>query len=247
MTSYLITGASRGLGLAMVQALVSQPANQVTKIFAAYRTKTDGITELSSSHNGRVVPVRMDVTSPDEIRAAVTEVERALEGQPLDVLINNAGAAPTTPGGIVEMNDLTATLDLNLVGVQRVTQSFMPLLEKSAVKKIVNISSTMGCFAYQEYLAQVKTPAYKVSKAALNMLTLLWAQEYGPKGYVIAGLSPGYVKTDLSGDAADLEVSEAIPAIMKAIEGMSPDDNGRLLDIKLPGWEPRYLGGPQPW
>lgn len=96
------------------------------------------------------------------------------------------------------------------------------------------------------------------------MLTVQYSTELAGKGYTVAALSPGvssssvrckqlltrrqWVKTDLGGkDFADLELSEAIPAITERILGASKEDNGKFLDVKVPGWEQKYNGGNPPW
>lgn len=103
MASYLITGASRGIGLAMARTLASKPANEVSVIFAAARTQTDDLKRLVAQSSGRIHPVSMDVESKNSIQAAVATVEHALSGKGLDVLINNAGIMPSTRGGIENM------------------------------------------------------------------------------------------------------------------------------------------------
>lgn len=103
MSSYLISGASRGIGLAICDSLAAKPASEVSIVFAAYRTYTDDLKQLVSKSNGRVEPLSMDVSKEDEIKKGFTQVEKSLNGKGLDVLVNNAGILPTTPGGITQM------------------------------------------------------------------------------------------------------------------------------------------------
>jgi NAD(P)-dependent dehydrogenase (short-subunit alcohol dehydrogenase family) len=103
MASYLITGASRGIGLALSEALAAKPSSEVSVVFAAYRTFTDELKQLVSKSNGRVEAVPMDVVQEDQAKKAAAHVEKALDGKGLDVLVNNAGVVPITPGGIVGM------------------------------------------------------------------------------------------------------------------------------------------------
>lgn len=103
MASYLITGASRGLGLGLITALVAKPSTEVSVVFAAVRTETKEIKELAAQSSGRVVIVNMDVASEESVKQAFSQVTDNLAGKGLDVLINNAGVLPTTPGGIEAM------------------------------------------------------------------------------------------------------------------------------------------------
>lgn len=103
MASYLVTGTSRGIGLALCEALAAKPASEVSVVFAAYRTYTDGLKQLVAKSDGRIKAVAMDVTDEAQIKDAAMLVEKALDNKGLDVLINNAGVAPLTPGGIATM------------------------------------------------------------------------------------------------------------------------------------------------
>lgn len=103
MASYLITGTSRGIGLALCEALAAKPSSEVSVVFAAYRTYTDDLKHLVAKSNGRIEAVAMDVTDEAQIKEAAVHVEKALKTKGLDVLINNAGVAPLTPGGITTM------------------------------------------------------------------------------------------------------------------------------------------------
>lgn len=104
MSSYAITGTSRGIGLNLVTFLASRPASEVRFIAAAARKKTPALQKLTERYPGRVVFVPVDVTKKDSVGAAVRTVEQALgpDGG-IDVLINNAGIMTFTPNGIQEM------------------------------------------------------------------------------------------------------------------------------------------------
>ena len=104
MASFLITGASRGLGLALVQELAALPASDVTKVFATARADASALQELVKKASGRVVFLQLDVTSEPSIQQAAAEVEANLAGKGLDVLINNAGVCQYTSGGIQSMS-----------------------------------------------------------------------------------------------------------------------------------------------
>lgn len=103
MASYLITGASRGFGLALARELVSLPATDVGKIIASARGDSPDLNELAKSSSGRVVIVKLDVTNHESIKQAAAEVEGKLEGRGLDVLINNAGVCQYATDGVKSM------------------------------------------------------------------------------------------------------------------------------------------------
>ena len=103
MATYLITGCSRGLGLAMAKQLASAPPSQVAKIFATSRSDSAELQSLVSSSSGRVVQVKLDAASVDSARAAASTVQSQLGGKGIDVLINNAGIMNYTPDGIQTM------------------------------------------------------------------------------------------------------------------------------------------------
>lgn len=88
-------------------------------------------------------------------------------------------------------DNLAEAFNVNVMSVQNMTTVFLPLLEKGKLKKVANISTTVSSFAYQDIFGRVPAPAYKVTKAALNMLTLQWGLEYRDKGFTIFGVSPG--------------------------------------------------------
>ena len=103
MSTYLITGTSRGIGLNMASHLASKPASEVSTVFAAARTETDALKQLIAQSSGRVQFVKIDVVDQESVKKAAAEVEQTLGDKGLDVLINNVGLMPFTPGGIETM------------------------------------------------------------------------------------------------------------------------------------------------
>lgn len=104
MSSYLVTGSSRGLGLCLVTTLAARPAEQVRFIAATARSKTAAIQDLIDKYPDRVAFVPMETTSQESVQAAAREVEKLLGPDAgLDVVVNNAGVMPWTRGGTSEM------------------------------------------------------------------------------------------------------------------------------------------------
>jgi NAD(P)-dependent dehydrogenase (short-subunit alcohol dehydrogenase family) len=103
MASYLITGAARGIGFALVKTLASMPKSDVATIFATSRSQSATLKELAGNNPDRVVFVELEVTNEASIQNAVKLVGEKLNGKGLDVLINNAGIMGTAPGGAPAM------------------------------------------------------------------------------------------------------------------------------------------------
>ncbi|KAB8279207.1 hypothetical protein BDV30DRAFT_202351 [Aspergillus minisclerotigenes] len=255
MASYLITGTSRGLGLALVSQLLSLPASQVASIFATSRSAqpSPNLKDLIDQSSGRASYIQLDVTDTISIRTAARQIECQLHGRGLDVLINNAGIQPVTKGGAEYMDNLTDTFNTNVNAPHEVIRTFLPLLRKGDRKVITNISTTLGSIGTASPFMAKLTPAYNITKAALNMLTVQYALSLGDEGFTVFCVSPGWLKTDLGGPRADLPVSTGAEAVTKIIlEANQKDTNGKFLNIHVPGWEQtegfnQYDGAEIPW
>ncbi|OAL23532.1 hypothetical protein AYO20_10977 [Fonsecaea nubica] len=238
MSAYLVTGAGRGLGLEFVNQLSKLPEDQVSTIFAATRSApSDALSELITRSHGKVVHLPMVITDKDSIKRAVSQVDETLAGKGLDVLINNAGVMPWTMNGIETMDDIGDVFKVNVEAVHDVTAAFLPLLRKGVQKKVLNITSTLGSISMVHGYVFASTPAYKVSKAALNMLTVQYALELGKEGFTFLLVSPGWLKTDLGGDQADLPVEVGAQATLDILFKSTTEDNGKSKNILVPGWE----------
>lgn len=243
MSSYLITGCSRGLGLALVKELALLPASEVTQIFATTRSSAPGqaLQDTISCNPNRVHHVQLDVDRKASVAAAATAVEKHLGPAGLDVLINNAGILGNSlTSNIVEMTDLTSVFTTNVLGVHDVSVAFLPLLRAGRGKKILNISSTLGSLsmALTTFLVHVPTPAYDISKAALNMLTLQWSKTLASEGFCVCTVSPGNLKTELGGmgvpERAELEPKVGARGVIEIARTARAEDTGRLRNVLIP-------------
>jgi len=143
MATYLITGASRGIGLELTKQLLELPASKVSKVFAIARNaESDAINQLVKEYSDRLYPVSASVDDHASVQKAAETVKTKLSGHGLDVLVNNAAISGLTSGSIknMDLDQLTQILNVNVVGVQRVTAAFMPLLEQGTQKKVINMS-----------------------------------------------------------------------------------------------------------
>ncbi|EME88300.1 uncharacterized protein MYCFIDRAFT_25665 [Pseudocercospora fijiensis CIRAD86] len=196
-----VTGANRGIGFSIVQAL-SQRASNVTLIVAAraYAKAQDAVDQLRSQ--GVPIPLQpleLDVSQDDSVLRAVNLVEEKY-GR-LDVLINNAGVAPTSPStDIANFRASWATvLDTNVTSIALVATLFLPLLRASDDPKVLNVSSARGSLALVTSGANPPTDkiAYSVSKAALNLLTIEMSHSLPELEWQV--VSPGWCKTAFNG------------------------------------------------
>jgi NAD(P)-dependent dehydrogenase (short-subunit alcohol dehydrogenase family) len=201
MTTTLITGANRSLGLETTRRLIDAGHT----VYAGMRDPANG--DAARELGAHVV--QLDVTDAASVGAAVAQLPE------LDVLINNAGIL----GGSFDVDDLdadtmTSVLDTNVVGIVRVTQAALPLLRRSHNPVIVNVASGVGWprylvdEAHDEY--PVKAVPYAASKAAVVALTVQYAKNL-PQMRVNAS-DPGYTATDFNRHNGHQTVSEGTDA-----------------------------------
>jgi NAD(P)-dependent dehydrogenase (short-subunit alcohol dehydrogenase family) len=231
MTTTLITGATKGLGLEAARRLVAAGHT----VYLGARDEHRG-QEAASRVGGR--PVRLDVTRDDCVEAAAALIRG--EAGHLDVLVNNAGiTGGRKPPGETTAADLLAVYDTNVFGVVRVTRAFLPLLAESSAPVIVNVSSGMGSLAITTDPARFESTLvglpYQSSKSALNMLTTQYAKAY--PAMRINVVDPGYTATDLNGHRGTQTVEEGAEIIV------------RMASIGADGPTGGYFSaaGPVPW
>lgn len=189
----LVTGANRGIGLEVCRQL----AGRGHRVLLTARDREKAVTAAGTvDPSGRhVVPHVLDITDQHSVDAMAQLVDEA-EGR-LDVLVNNAAISYDTWARATTA-DLTAVheaVETNLFGAWRVTQAFLPLLRRSPHPRIVNVSSEGGSLNGMGG----GTPAYSVSKAALNALTRVLAGELGTDRILVNAVCPGWTATDMGG------------------------------------------------
>ena len=206
----VITGASRGLGRAAANHFATHDGDHVV---AALRRPAELETLRSklALEGYRLECRRLDVTDP----ATVGELADWLGERygRVDVLINNAGIQLDRFSMSVldlPLDTLRATLETNLYGALRVTQALMPLLRNSAHGRVVNLSSGMG------QLSEMGTgsPAYRISKTALNALTTILAAELRDTPIKVNAVCPGWCRTDLGGPEAPRSPEQGIDSVV---------------------------------
>ncbi|HSF31050.1 MAG TPA: SDR family oxidoreductase [Candidatus Tectomicrobia bacterium] len=229
MLRILITGANRGLGLEFVRQYLEQGAH----VFAACRrpTTASSLHRLQAQFSEQLTIVALDVADAAVIRAAHDTVHTQVDS--LDVLINNAAIyssrgshEPSERLGELSFEDALTVLRVNAVAPLLVAQQFLGLLRASRRAKLISISSGYGSVSantggFPYY--------YSASKAALNMYMRSLATDAKRWGITTVLLDPGWVRTDMGGPSAPTTPQEAVAAMMRVIDALTPRHNGRFL------------------
>ena len=221
--TFLVTGANRGIGLALTRQL--RLAGHKVIALARDINKSD---ELRSLTEDVFTLDTTDISSIDKLA-------RQLHNVPIDCIINNATIAPSNERlGDINIDHFASAFQTNVVGALRLIQQLQLNLAQSRMKKVINISSDLGSFQRQNPCLLY---GYQTSKAALNMLTVLLDKELKQAGFTCLAIHPGSVKTRLNIEGL-LSTDESAKAIIALIYTSSITDGGKWLD---------YNGESVPW
>ena len=195
----LVTGANRGIGRALVHALLARGGR---KVYAAAR-RPDSLADLVAGAPDRVVPLRLDVTQAAQVRQAAEQAGDA------DLLVNNAAILGYAFAGFEDPLWLDAArqeYETNVVGALRVSQAFAPVLARNGGGAIVNLSSVAGLVGMPPVLT------YSSTKAALHSLTQSTRQMLREQGTRVFGVYPGPVETEMAAELPMEKTSAAVVA-----------------------------------
>lgn len=225
MTTVLITGTNRGIGL----ELARQYASDGNKVLACCRNPGEA-KALKALENVEVFP--LDVTDDASVKA----LKANLGDRPLDILVNNAGIN-LEPQSFEEMDfdKWEETFRVNSIGPFRVVQALIDNVKAGKDKKIITISSKMGSVGNVYYGGSI---AYSSSKAAVNMVTKILANRFRGDGIIAVPLHPEWVRTDMGGPGARLSTEESATGLRKVIAGLTLETSGRFF---------QYDGEELPW
>ena len=235
----LITGANKGIGKDSARQL----ATHGYQVYIGSRDEARGqaaVDELRASGLKDVHLLVIDVTSDDSVKKAFETLSTKISA--LDVLVNNAGVAEAGLKLPLEesITEVIATYEVNVFGLIRVTNAFIPLLKKSLSGHVINVSSALGSL---ELLSNPTSPyygfnclGYNSSKSAVNQITISYAKALKEFGIKVNATHPGYVATDINGNTGTLTVAEGakstVDLVLQGADG--PTGTFSDKDSKLP-------------
>lgn len=215
--TYVITGANRGIGLELTRHLIDRG----DRVIATARQPI-----LANELQALGVKVEaLDVTDPNSVRRFAAGLAR----EPVDVLLNNAGiGVGGAPFEKLDIDTMADYFQVNTMGPLRVTQALLPNLRLGKSKRIAQLTSRMGSIDDNESGGAY---AYRASKAALNMVNKSLSIELAARGFVCVVLHPGWVQTDMGGNAAPTTVAESVAGLVQVLDDLGPQHNGGFYDF----------------
>ncbi len=230
MTAVLVTGANRGIGLEFVRQYSADGA----EVIACCRDPEAAaeLRALADASGGRVRMMKLDVASAADIAA----LKQALAGQPIGILINNAGiSGPRRQSSDdIDLEGWLETFRVNTVAPVAVAQALHANLKAGREKKLAAITSGLGSTAGnggQRY-------AYRSSKAALNNAMRGLSRDWAGDGIAVGIFHPGWVKTDMGGQGAPVTPEASVRGLRQRIAELGPKNSGDYRD---------YMGAAIPW
>ncbi|CAL8303546.1 unnamed protein product [Merluccius merluccius] len=246
--SALITGANRGLGLELVRQMAEGRSAGTRHLLACCRhpdgPRSEALQELAKRHPEVITVLQLDTTDLSSIQKCSQQAGSLLGAGGLNLLINNAGIIAHGTMQTTSPEEMLATFNTNVMGPMNVTKEFLAHLRAAAAASgtagmscskaaVINISSVLGSvdITAQSYSAYPAL-AYRISKAALNMMTACAAQEFKQSDILFAVLHPGWVKTDMGGEGAEIEASESVGGMLRVMDSLTEKQNGAFLNYK---------------
>lgn len=218
MATILVTGTNRGIGLEFVRQYAADGA----RVIACCRDPAKA--ESLKAVKGDIKIMALDVTNPNSARKLASD----LGGEPIDILINNAGVfGPEQQGADdTDYEGILETLRVNSVGPLMVSQALKDNVGRGRDKKIAVITSMMGSIAD----ASGGYVAYRASKAALNMIMHVVAHDWAP---ILIGIyHPGWVQTDMGGPGATVTPQDSVQGLRLQIARLNQGTSGKFHDFR---------------
>jgi NAD(P)-dependent dehydrogenase (short-subunit alcohol dehydrogenase family) len=223
MPAVLITGANRGLGFEFAKQYLADG----WQVYAACRdpVAASELRRLAEDSGKRLQILVMDVTDLGSVKAAAAE----LDGQALDLLLNNSGIIGPHGQriGNIDYDAWAKVLDVNTMGPMRVAEAFVYHVARSDRKLVVTLTSGMGSLADNTSGGSI---AYRSSKAAVNMVMHSLAIDLASRGITCVVVNPGWVQTDMGGANASLTPAESVTALRRLIDTLGPAQSGKFFN-----------------
>ncbi|KOR28727.1 short-chain dehydrogenase [Achromatium sp. WMS2] len=220
----LITGANRGIGLEFTRQYIAAG----WRVHATCRNPSRAH-ELNRMviESGKLLSVhQLDVTAWNDI----TQINGILMGKPLDMLINNAGVlGPKLQNfGNTDIDSWIYSMKVNAIAPLKLTENLIANLVLSPSPVVVNLTSKMGSISEN---TTGKYYIYRSTKSALNAVIHNMALDLSPKGIIVIAIHPGWVRTDMGGENAELNVGQSVTKMRSVIERVTITDSGKFLDL----------------
>lgn len=218
METLVITGANRGIGLELTRRFLAAG----DKVIATARDPKSAIELMSLSGGPNLRVLQLEVTDA----SSVESLHLALGMEPVDMLINNAGVMGGDHQAVDDM-DFEAwrhALEVNTLAPFRVTSALLPNLKRSQRPRVMTLSSQMGSLnrSSEGWIA------YRSSKAAVNKVMQVMALELEGDGVIVCPVHPGWVRTDMGGNEADISVEESAEGLERLLRGWTMEHSGRF-------------------
>jgi NAD(P)-dependent dehydrogenase (short-subunit alcohol dehydrogenase family) len=228
MQTILVTGSNRGLGLEFTKQFLEKG----NIVIATCRTPESAVNlqELKKKFSENLTIKRFDVINNEQRNELFNQLTQ--EFKKLDLLINNAGVISGDGKriynfGEVHKEDFMKVLEINSLAPLLISEKLSVLLENSSNAKIINITSSNGSISRRTAKGKY---SYCVSKAALNMVSKILSNDLRDKGITVIALQPGWIKTDMGGVSAPMELEDTISILIELINKVSIDDTGKFLN-----------------
>lgn len=196
----LVTGASRGIGRAIAIRLAEEGCDVAVNYYSSELAAKEVLAAIGGTGR-RAIAIQADVSSSDQVEAMVAKVEDELG--PVDILVNNAGIHKHHRSWEMSVEDWQRIIDVNLTGAYLTTRLLGPEMAQRGWGRVINISSVVA-MSGTDHEAH-----YAASKAGMHGLTKSTALELSPKGVTVNAVAPGWIRTDMTGDATEEEMAEA--------------------------------------
>lgn len=226
----LVSGANRGIGKAITEELLNKGAK---KVYAGARNP-ESLSELKEKYGDRLVPVQLDVTNQESVDKV------ASEAKDVNVLINNAGVLVS---GDYRSNNMMETLDqnfaVNVYGVARLTQAFLPSIQQNEGSAIATVSSVVG-------LGNMPMAnSYSASKAAVHSMIQGLRAEVKESNVLVSGIYPGPIETDMTKQYEDIEKSTPEALAKNVVEGLEQGEEDIFPDVMAAQVKQAYFSAPK--